>query len=120
MEWLELMTLPNIGLQLSVLTILMAAYVSWTEETTGEDGMQLSDEESSDEAQRNVGGMFVLETSIDDGEGVKPKYHFFVVWKWFTILYQVTFVVELIVILLWNLESLVPTDPDKGESKIEI
>jgi hypothetical protein len=53
-------------------------------------------------------GTFALETSIDDGEGSKPKYHLFVVWKWFTLLYQVAFVVELIVIILWKLGGIVP------------
>lgn len=116
-EWIEMMTLPNISMILSLLTFLIAAYVSWTEEKPGEDGLELSDEESSDEENNNKGGQFVLETSIDDGEGGKPKYYIFVAWKWFTTLYQITFIVQIIVIILWGLEDLVPTDPEKGESK---
>lgn len=47
-EWLEMLTLPNIGLQLTLLVMVMAAYVSWTEEVSGEDGLELSDDESSE------------------------------------------------------------------------
>jgi hypothetical protein len=107
-EWLEMLTLPNIGLQLTLLVMVMAAYVSWTEEVSGEDGLELSDDESSEGINQNMDGTFALETSIDDGEGSKPKYHLFVVWKWFTLLYQVAFVVELIVIILWKLGGIVP------------
>jgi hypothetical protein len=65
--------------------MLMAAYVSFAEEVTGEDGLELSDDESSEDNQV-IGGTFVLETSIDDGDA-KPKYNVFVIWKWFTLLY---------------------------------
>lgn len=118
-EWLELLMLPNLGLILTLLTIMIAAYISWSEEVTGEDGMVLDNEESSEEVDKRNAGEFRLETSIDDGEE-KPKYFIFAAWKWLTILYQISFIVQLIVIVLWGLEDLVPTTSDKNETKTEV
>ena len=40
----ELLTLPALGLILTLITITTAAIVSWVEEVAGEDGLELSDE----------------------------------------------------------------------------
>ena len=55
-EWLELLMLPNLGLILTLLTIMIAAYVSWSHEVTGQDGMVLDNEESSEEVDMKNAG----------------------------------------------------------------
>ena len=55
-EWLELLMLPNLGLILTLLTITIAAYVSWSHEVTGQDGMVLDNEESSEEVDKKNAG----------------------------------------------------------------
>jgi hypothetical protein len=45
----ELLTLPAFGLLLTLITMTMAAIVSWVEEVTGEDGLELSDESEEED-----------------------------------------------------------------------
>ena len=66
----------------------MAMVVSWVEEKAGEDGMELSAEESSDEIDEpgTKRGDFILETTVDP-DFVDPKHGLFQIWKWYTILF---------------------------------
>jgi hypothetical protein len=49
MNMVELLNMPAFGLVLTLVTITMAAIVSWVEEKPGEDGLELSDEESDED-----------------------------------------------------------------------
>lgn len=94
----------------------MAAIVSWIEEVTGEDGLELSDE-SEEENQSN--DPYALDTSMDSG-AVDPKYDFFSLWKWFTILFQLAFVIEGCIMILWAFGEFLPGDDSSTETKSEI
>ena len=119
-DYVEMLTLPTLGYCLSLISITIAMVVSWIEEKPGEDGLELSAEESSDEEASEINkGEFNLETTIDP-DFVDPKYEFFSLWKWYTVLYQVTVVIEICVIILWGLVPLIPVEQYTGESKTDI
>ena len=78
-----MLLLPNITLTLTWITMIFAAYISWTEEEIGEDGMALESFESSDD-----GGSVnfkLKETSRDNIDN--PKYSIWQKWKWYTLIY---------------------------------
>ena len=85
------MTLPNLTLILSLISFVLAYYISFTEEEIGEDGLDLDSEQSETDPNATK-PRFQLDESKDPNF-VHPKYKVFLKWKWYTLLFQTTFVV---------------------------
>lgn len=96
----SLLLLPNITLFCAWITLIFGAYISWTEEETGEDGMALESVESSDDGESV--NFKLKETSREGIEN--PKYSPFQKWKWYTFLYQFSYILQLCVTFIWFFE----------------
>jgi hypothetical protein len=93
------MLMPTLSLYLTWFCTIIAAYISWTEEEEGEDGMELE----SDESDEKVSVRFHMKKSPSDEE-FDPKYSICLKWKWFTIFFEVAIIIQACVTFIWFAE----------------
>ena len=98
----NLFLIQEMSLVLSIFTFYLAAYISLTEEELGEDGLEL-DSSDSGSIPRVSNPIFHLEMSKDP-DFVPPKNHLWLKWKWFTVFYQVGFIMQASTMIVYSYE----------------